>query len=63
MIQRRDVINKIDIEVIEEEKVPAKMHRIESTNELSFEKKPAYASAMSSQNSPVHHSIEEQQQP
>ena len=37
-ILRRDAINAIDLEVTEEEKVPAMQHRIDSTYEASFKK-------------------------
>ena len=37
-ILRRDAINAIDIEVTEEEKVPAMQHRLDGTNEESIKK-------------------------
>ena len=37
-ILKRDAINAIDLDVTEEEKVPAMQHRIDSTNEASFKK-------------------------
>ena len=37
-ILRRDAINEIDLGVIEEEKVPAMQHRVDSTNEDLFGK-------------------------